>query len=156
MAWACCCLVECRCFRFSNHFIYLEFLYWIDAGIAAAQHSLWLCIDCYCHSQLNTMYGSYLKFLKTHKKTKKKEKKWTRNSNKLFCLQHAQWVITTSIYHFECEARCLYIYDCESLCVFVFQHEGRLIKIKLITYYKSDYFAFNHEIVVSVAQAQVR
>lgn len=59
----------------------LSWLDWLDAGIgiavaaAAAQHSLWSCVDyyCYCHSQLNTMYGSYLKVLKTHQQTKKKE-----------------------------------------------------------------------------------
>lgn len=127
MARACCCLAECRCFRFSNHFIYLEFLYWIDAGIAAAQHSLWSYVDCYCHSQLNTMYGSYLKFLKTHKTTKKKGKNEQEilincsvSSMRSELLRQAFIILSVR----RGVSICLYMRDCESVCV-----KGDLLKL---------------------------
>lgn len=95
-----CGLVECRCFRFSilNSFYLFRILSWFNAGFtfAVAQHSLWSCVECYCycHSQLNTMYGSYLKFLKTHQMAKEKDQNEQEILINCFAssIQQAHWL----------------------------------------------------------------
>lgn len=117
-------------------------------------------------SQLNTINGSYFKvfFFKctqistTTTATVTPKEKWTRNSNKLLSgLQHEHWLLLQQAYIIpsvrqemcECTMCCVCIYN-------TYLHaEGRLIIIELISYYKSDYFAFNREIVVSVAPDNV-
>lgn len=81
------------------------------------------------------MYGSYLKFLKTHQKTKKKD--WNEQEILINC--------SVSSMRTELLRQAFIIPSVErGVCI-----RGRLIKIKLIAYYKSYYFAFSHEGVVS-------
>lgn len=72
-----CLILECRCFSIPSHKFIQNF--------CCCWHSLWSCVDCHCHSQLNAIYGSYFKRVKKPTNESKRNC-WMIIFNKLLCV----------------------------------------------------------------------